>query len=227
MAEMLADWDHNPTPDLIEAYNQWGQGGWGAILTGQSTLLILNPTLAHQLNQAGNVQVDINHLGSPLDPAPPSTYTTKEQNATLVQSWAKYAEACQQHGTPAIVQLCHPGRQSFRGAGKRGLFASTIAPSAIPLRIGEGWVECVMSRIAFPAPREMKRGDVEGVIRQFVDAARLMADAGFSGVELHGAHGYLIGMSLIPALLGWLLVLTSIDQFLNPKVRSLHALGNS
>lgn len=35
MAEMLADWDHNPTPDLIEVYNQWGQGGWGAILTGQ------------------------------------------------------------------------------------------------------------------------------------------------------------------------------------------------
>jgi len=58
-----------------------------------------------------------------------------------------------------------------------------------------------MSRVAFPAPREMTRGDVEGVIRQFVDAARLMADAGFSGVELHGAHGYLIGMFLIPDLL--------------------------
>ena len=44
MAEMLADWDHNPTPDLIEAYNQWGQGGWGAILTGQSPLtLTLKP----------------------------------------------------------------------------------------------------------------------------------------------------------------------------------------
>ncbi|OJJ85005.1 NADH:flavin oxidoreductase/NADH oxidase family protein [Aspergillus glaucus CBS 516.65] len=180
MAEMLADWDHNPTPDLIEAYNQWGQGGWGAILTG-------------------NVQVDINHLGSPLDLAPPSTYTTADQNPTLVQSWAKYAEACQQHGTPAIVQLCHPGRQSFRGAGKRGLFASTVAPSAVPLRIGEGWFECAVSRVAFPVSREMTRGEVEGVVGQYVDAARLMADAGFSGVELHGAHGYLI------------------DQFLNPK----------
>lgn len=46
----------------------------------------------------------------------------------------------------------------------------------------------------------MSRGEVEGVVGQFVDAARLMADAGFSGVELHGAHGYLIGMFLIPAL---------------------------
>lgn len=40
----------------------------------------------------------------------------------------------------------------------------------------------------------MTTQDVERVIRQFVDTARLMADAGFSGVELHGAHGYLIGM---------------------------------
>lgn len=35
--------------------------------------------------------------------------------------------------------------------------------------------------------------DIERVIQQFVDTARLMADAGFAGIELHGAHGYLIG----------------------------------
>lgn len=46
----------------------------------------------------------------------------------------------------------------------------------------------------------MSRGEVEGVVGQFVDAARLMADAGFSGVELHGAHGYLIGMFLVSGL---------------------------
>jgi 2,4-dienoyl-CoA reductase-like NADH-dependent reductase (Old Yellow Enzyme family) len=41
----------------------------------------------------------------------------------------------------------------------------------------------------------MTQADIDLVTRQFVDSARLMADAGFSGVELHGAHGYLIGMA--------------------------------
>lgn len=59
-----------------------------------------------------------------------------------------------------------------------------------------------MSRVAFPVSREMTRGEVEGVVGQYVDAARLMADAGFSGVELHGAHGYLIGMFSVSGV-GW------------------------
>ncbi|KAE8410215.1 putative FMN binding oxidoreductase [Aspergillus pseudocaelatus] len=180
MAEMLAGWEHNPTPSMLEVYNQWGQGGWGALLTG-------------------NVQVDIDHLGSHFDPALHGEYTGKEGNEALVESWAKYAQACQQHGTPAIVQISHPGRQSIRGAGNRGLFAPTIAPSAIPVQIGDGWLDGFVSRIAFPAPREMTQADIDTVTRKFVDTARLMADSGFSGVELHGAHGYLI------------------DQFLNPK----------
>lgn len=53
------------------------------------------------------------------------------------------------------------------------------------------WLASVLS---FPVPREMTQGDIDTVVRKFVDAARLMADSGFSGVELHGAHGYLLGM---------------------------------
>lgn len=186
MAEMLAGPDNAPSPDMLEVYNQWGQGNWGAVLTG-------------------NVQVDINHLGTPFDPAL-STYTNKENNPSLIAEWSKYATACQQHGTPAIVQIVHPGRQSPRVAGKRGIFASSIAPSALPLRIGDGWFECFVSSLVFPGPREMSGAEVRGVVGQFVDAARVMADSGFSGVELHGAHGYLI------------------DQFLNPKVSfTLHS----
>jgi 2,4-dienoyl-CoA reductase-like NADH-dependent reductase (Old Yellow Enzyme family) len=158
--------------------------------------LFLSPghTLSTQSSWAGNVQVDVNHLGSPFDPALPAEYTGKESNPALVQTWAKYAEATQQHGVPSIVQICHPGRQSFRIAGKRGIFASTIAPSAIRLQMGDGLLDRIISWLAFPAPREMTQQDIDTVTRQFVDTARLMADAGFSGIELHGAHGYLIGM---------------------------------
>lgn len=154
-----------------------------------------------------------------MDAALSSEYTGKTNNATLVEVWRKYADACQQHGTPAIVQLCHPGRQSLRVAGKRGIFAPTIAPSAIPLSIGDGWLERLISRLAFPAPREMTQADIDTVTRKFVDAARLMADSGFSGVELHGAHGYLLGMLVLgPCSFEISVALTSIDQFLNPKV---------
>lgn len=92
------------------------------------------------------------------------------------------------------MQVCHPGRQSFRVAGHRGIWANTIAPSAVPINIGSSLLERFIAALAWTAPREMTRAEVERVISQFVDTARLMADAGFSGIELHGAHGYLIGM---------------------------------
>ncbi|PLN76046.1 FMN-linked oxidoreductase [Aspergillus taichungensis] len=180
MAELMAGSDHVPTPNMLEVYNQWGQGGWGGVLTG-------------------NVQVDVNHLGTPFDPALTNEYTGKENNPDLVAAWSKYAEACQQHGCPSVVQIVHPGRQSLRIAGRRGIFGSTIAPSAIPVRLGDSYLEQLISKITFPYPREMTQADIDSVSRKFVDTARLMADSGFSGIELHGAHGYLI------------------DQFLNPK----------
>lgn len=112
----------------------------------------------------------------------------------MVAEWKKYADACQKHGTPAIAQICHPGRQSFRVAGRRGMFAPTIAPSAVPINVGDTLVERIIAAVAWTKPREMTGQDIQKAIRCFVDTARLMADAGFSGVELHGAHGYLIGM---------------------------------
>ena len=148
----------------------------------------------------------------------PSEYTDKEKDAALVNQWRTYAEACQKHGTPGIVQACHPGRQSPRPAGRRGIFGQPIAPSAIPLRLGEGYFDQCISAMAFASPREMTQADIDTAIRQFVDAARLMADSGFSGIELHGAHGYLLGMILCLLYLEGCPILTFLDQFLNVKV---------
>ncbi|KAJ6168617.1 hypothetical protein N7497_001460 [Penicillium chrysogenum] len=179
MAELLAK-NNQPTDPLVDAYEQWSDGGWGSILTG-------------------NVQVDVNHMGSPFDPALHNEYKDSETNSVLVAQWKKYADACQKHGTPAIAQICHPGRQSFRVAGRRGMFAQTLAPSAVPIKVGDSYLERLIGYLAWTEPKEMTTQDVEMVIRQFVDTARLMADAGFSGIELHAAHGYLL------------------DQFLNGK----------
>ncbi|KXG54656.1 Aldolase-type TIM barrel [Penicillium griseofulvum] len=179
MAEMIAK-TNQPTNALVDAYEQWSDGGWGSILTG-------------------NVQVDVNHMGSPFDPALHNEYTDSKTNSALVEQWKKYADACQKHGTPAIAQICHPGRQSFRVAGHRGMFAQTLAPSAVPMKVGDSYLESLIGCLVWSKPKEMTTQDIERVIRQFVDTARLMADAGFSGIELHGAHGYLV------------------DQFLNSK----------
>lgn len=65
------------------------------------------------------------------------------------------------------------------------------------MHVGDGLLERVVACVAWTQPREMTPQDIQKAIRCFVDTARLMADAGFSGVELHGAHGYLIGMHSI------------------------------
>ncbi|KAJ5888761.1 Aldolase-type TIM barrel [Penicillium taxi] len=183
MAEQIAV-NNDADENLTAAYESWAKGGWGSIITG-------------------NVQVDVNHMGGPKDPALHGEYTG---DTTILAQWKKYADTCQKHGTPAIVQINHPGRQSIRFAGRRGLFAPTLAPSAVPIYLGDGLIERAIATLAWSNPEEMSLTDIDRVIRQFVDTARLMADAGFSGVEFHAAHGFLM-------------VLTSYlaDQFLSSK----------
>lgn len=109
-----------------------------------------------------------------------------------MDTWRRYAESCQKHGTPAIAQICHPGRQSPRGAGERGFFERTIAPSEVPLDVGSGWVANAIRDLVFGVPKAMSRSDIDRVIAQFVTCARILARCGFSGIEIHAAHGYLL-----------------------------------
>jgi 2,4-dienoyl-CoA reductase-like NADH-dependent reductase (Old Yellow Enzyme family) len=187
MAENLATSDSNPNEDFNLAYSKWSDGRWGMIITG-SLSVPLHIQQIIILSITGNVQVDVNHLGNFKDPAVPTDY-----DANCSTLWKAYAEASQKHGTPTIVQIAHPGRQSLRGAGRRGLFAPTIAPSAIPLSIGTNFLDSVITSLAFPKPREMDQKDIHNVIHLFVDSARFIAESGFSGIELHAAHGYLLG----------------------------------
>ena len=90
------------------------------------------------------------------------------------------------------MQLNHPGRQSPLGAGSRGYFAKSLAPSAVPLQIGPSIAQRFISCLIWGTPKEMTTADIQEVIRQFATAARLAFEAGFAGVELHAAHGYLL-----------------------------------
>ncbi|KAJ4983288.1 NADH:flavin oxidoreductase/NADH oxidase [Stagonosporopsis vannaccii] len=171
MAEDMSD-NADPGDKHISAYAKWGSGGWGCVLTG-------------------NVEVSSKYRGSfnSIVAKPSLSDETRE-------IWKRWALASQSKGTPTIVQLVHPGRQSPPKAGDRGFFEPTIAPSPVPLNIGDGIFERVLQRVAFGTPREMATADIHEVIDQFAYAAKLAYEAGFKGIELHGAHGYLLSTFL-------------------------------
>ena len=62
----------------------------------------------------------------------------------------------------------------------------------MPLQLGDSILERVLSKLAVGTPREMTQKDIDEVVQQFAAAAKLAYEAGFKGVELHGAHGYLL-----------------------------------
>jgi 2,4-dienoyl-CoA reductase-like NADH-dependent reductase (Old Yellow Enzyme family) len=139
---------------------------------------------------SGNVQVNTKYLGQERDIA---VSEVVDEQAKEMAAWKKWSAACQKDGTPTIVQLNHPGRQSPIFAGSKSLFEKNIAPSAVPLDFGPSLVSRAIRSLVFGSPREMTVDDIQRVIAQFGASAKLAADSGFKGVEIHAAHGYLLG----------------------------------
>ncbi|OLN90166.1 NADH oxidase 3 [Colletotrichum chlorophyti] len=169
MAENAADKDGLPTEALHSPYGEWADGGWGLVMTG-------------------NVEVDAKHLGSPQD----LYYNDAIPYNRMLEAWKAWASVCNRNGTPTIVQINHPGRQSPFGAGKRGFREKTLAPSAVPLNLGDGILPRLINSLVFGTPREMTLADIQDVVRRFALTAKLASEAGFAGVEIHAAHGYLL-----------------------------------
>ncbi|KAF9872018.1 NADH: flavin oxidoreductase/NADH oxidase [Colletotrichum karsti] len=169
MAESWADKDGLPVEAMNKAYAQWADGGWGLVMTG-------------------NVEVDDRYLGQPGDVA----YNEDIPYERMLSAWQTWAAACNQNGTPTIVQVNHPGRQSPLGAGKRGFREKALAPSPVPLNLGDGLLSRLISSLLFGTPREMTVAEIQDVVRRFAQTAKLASDAGFAGIEIHAAHGYLL-----------------------------------
>lgn len=94
------------------------------------------------------------------------------------------ALAVHRHGVKIVTQLHHTGRQNLRSNIGGGL--QPVAPSVVKSKIGGD------------EPRALEEAEIEKIIQQYVDAARRTKDAGFDGVELHGAHGYLLTQFFSP-----------------------------
>lgn len=125
----------------------------------------------------GNIMVD------PKGTAEPGNIVfDKNSNMEILKNWAKQG---QQHGAKVMVQLNHPGKQAPKTVSKQ-----TVAPSAVPL--GNG-----LNKL-FSTPRALTTSEVEELVQKFVTSAKIAKEAGFSGVQIHAAHGYLISQFLSP-----------------------------
>jgi len=124
----------------------------------------------------GNVQVDRTHLERPGN-------VVVDGNGGLDRLRA-YAAAGRTAGNHLWMQINHPGRQT-----SREMNAHPLAPSAVALDIPDD---------AFGPPREATEAEILDVIGRFARVARTARETGFSGVQIHAAHGYLISQFLSP-----------------------------
>lgn len=116
-------------------------------------------------------------------PSTPGLHTAEQ-----VAGWRKVTDAVHAKGGKIFVQLWHVGRMShtaYQPDGQAPVAPSAIAPKAKTFVAGQGMVDCSV-------PRALETAEIAGVVQDFRTAARNAIDAGFDGVEIHGAHGYLI-----------------------------------
>ncbi|MDE2436393.1 MAG: NADH:flavin oxidoreductase/NADH oxidase family protein [Sphingomonadales bacterium] len=126
----------------------------------------------------GNVMVDGRAMTGPA-----GVVLENDRFLDRFRGWADVARA---DGAQVWMQINHPGRQMPAGMGQE-----TVAPSAIALDLGAQSKQ-------FPMPREMTEGEIVNVTQRFVTTAVLAERAGFHGVEIHAAHGYLLSQFLSP-----------------------------
>ena len=125
----------------------------------------------------GNVMVDFRAKNEPG-----VVVIETERDLEPLKQWAAIGK---QYGMVQLVQLSHPGRQCPKGLNKE-----TVAPSAVPFSPALS--------MSFGTPRALREDEILDLIQRFATSAAVCEKAGFEGVQLHGAHGYLISQFLSP-----------------------------
>jgi len=111
-----------------------------------------------------------------------------------VNGWKKVTTAVHQVGGKIIIQFMHSGRISHSLNMPEG--SRILSPSAVKAA-GQMWTDAHQMQ-DFPVPQAMTAEDLISTIAEFVAAAKNAMEAGFDGVELHGANGYLLEQFLSP-----------------------------
>ncbi len=127
----------------------------------------------------GNVMVDRRYLERPGNVAIDGPQTDEQLDALR-----RWSGAARDAGADIWMQISHAGRQS-----PKIVATEPVAPSAVALGLPGG---------TFAKPRALTKGEIEQVIERFAHAASVAKQTGFTGVQIHGAHGYLLSEFLNP-----------------------------
>jgi 2,4-dienoyl-CoA reductase-like NADH-dependent reductase (Old Yellow Enzyme family) len=114
------------------------------------------------------------------------------------EKWKEWATIAQSNGTPTIVQLAHPGRMSQAGAGNRPSDMPALCPSSVPVNLSDKWLEKFAIQSLLGTPKAMDLSEIDQAVEDWKRGARVSKAAGFKGIQLHGAHGFLLSQFLSP-----------------------------
>ena len=106
-----------------------------------------------------------------------------------VEGWRLVTDAVHEAGGRIFLQLWHVGRISHTDLQEDG--AAPVAPSAIRAK-SQVFTSADSGMVDVSEPRALRTEEIPGIVEQFRSAARRAKDAGFDGVEIHGANGYLL-----------------------------------
>ncbi len=126
----------------------------------------------------GNVMVDHRAMTGPGG-------ISLEKN-TEIAPFKKWAKAAQSKGGHIWMQINHPGRQVYAAMG-----GDVLSPSDVALDLGKH------SKL-FGQPKAMNADQIKELVERFVTTATKAVEAGFNGVQIHAAHGYLLSQFLSP-----------------------------
>lgn len=122
----------------------------------------------------------------------PGIYS-KEQ----IEGWKLITNAVHQNGSKIFLQLWHVGRvSSSKVNGLQPIGPSALTAQNTSVYIFDGAINGDATFVPVEEPREMSKNDIQHVIEEFVQGAKNAIEAGFDGVEIHGANGYLIDQFL-------------------------------
>ncbi|MDB5511220.1 MAG: flavin oxidoreductase / oxidase family protein [Enterovirga sp.] len=116
----------------------------------------------------------------------PGIYTDKQ-----VAGWRRITDAVHAEGGRIVIQIWHVGRVSHVSLQKDG--AAPVGPSSVPAKT-RTYVETGFVDVS--QPRALSAEELPGIVADFARATRLAKEAGFDGVEIHGANGYLLDQFL-------------------------------